>query len=79
MDRYHIESVKNKASYSVYASDKLQNLIPIVASNIKLTIYIYMYNSLFRSYVENGISCLGRNACPEMKKKNTVEACCKTY
>ena len=58
---YHIKAIKNKTFTAVYALAKVQNLLP---SNIKLTIY----NSLFRSYVEYGISCWGKNACPDMKK-----------
>ena len=51
---------------AVYALAKVQNLLP---SNIKLTIY----NSLFISYIEYGISCWGKTACPDMKKKITLQ------
>ena len=63
---YHIKAIKNKTSTAVYALAKVRNLLP---SNIKLTIY----NSLFRSYVEYGISCWGKIACPDMKKIFTLQ------
>ena len=59
MDQY-------SAPVTVYDLAKVRNLLP---SNIKLIIY----NSLFRSYVEYGISCWGKTACPDMKKIITLQ------
>ena len=56
----HLKVVKNKASSAVFALSSVKNILP---SNIKLTIY----NSLFRSFIEYGISAWGRNKCSEMK------------
>lgn len=63
---HHVKSVKNKASSAVFALSKVRNLLP---SNIKLNIY----NSLFRSYVDYGISAWGRNTSPDMKKINVLQ------
>jgi len=52
----HLKAVKNKASSAVFALLSVKNFLP---SNIKLTIY----NSLFRSFIEYGISAWGRNKC----------------
>jgi len=57
---HHVKAVK-KASSAVFALSNVRNLLP---SNIKHTIY----NSLFRSFVEYGISAWGRNKSPETKK-----------
>ena len=55
------QSSKNKTSSAVNALAKVRNLL---LGNIKLTIY----NSIFQSYVESGISYCSKNACPDMKK-----------
>ena len=46
---HHLKSIKNKASSAVFSLSSVKNFLP---SNIKLTIY----NSLFRSFIEYGIS-----------------------
>ena len=67
------QAVKNKASSAVFALSNVRNLLPC---NIKHTIY----NSLFRSFVEYGISAWGRNKSPEMKKnKLAPKTCSQNY
>jgi len=51
---HHLKSIKNKAFSAVFALSSMKNILP---NNIKLTIY----NSLFRSFIEYGISAWGRN------------------
>ena len=63
---HHLKLVKNKASSAVFALSSVKNILP---SNIKLTIY----NSLFRSYIEYGISAWGRNKCSEMKQIHILQ------
>jgi len=58
---HHLKSVKNKASSAFFALSNVKNILP---SNIKLTIYI----SLFRSFIEYGISAWGKNKSSEMKQ-----------
>jgi len=58
---HHLKSVKNKVSSAVFALSSLKNILP---SNIKLTIF----HSLFRSFIEYGISAWGRNKCSEIKQ-----------
>ena len=49
---HHAKYVRSKAASTVYSLSKLKNLLP---KQIKHTVY----NSLFRSYIEFGISCWG--------------------
>ena len=65
---HHVKAVKNKASSAVFALSNVRNLLP---SNIRHTIY----KSLFRSFVEYGISAWRRNKCPEMKKISLLQKC----
>ena len=53
--KYHTEYVRGKVASAVYALSKLRNLLP---RHVKLTVY----NSLFRSFMEFGISCWGRSS-----------------
>lgn len=53
--KYHADYVRGKVSSAVYALSKLRNLLP---RHVKLTVY----NSLFRSFIEFGISCWGRSS-----------------
>ena len=62
----HVKSVKNKVSSSLFALSKIRNLLP---SNIKLTIY----NSLFRSFVEYGISAWGLGKSKDMRKLSILQ------
>ena len=63
---HHLKSVKNKASSAVFALSSVKNILP---SNNKLTIF----NSLFRSFIEYGISAWGRNKCSEMKQIHILQ------
>ena len=63
---HHVKAVKNKASSAVFALSNARNLLP---SNIKHTIY----NTLFCSFVEYGISAWGKNKNPEMKKISLLQ------
>ena len=63
---HHLKAVKNKASSAVFALSSVKNILP---SNIKLTIY----NSLFRSFIEYGISAWGCNKCSEMKQIHILQ------
>ena len=59
--KFHVEHVSNKASSATFALSRVKSLLP---SNIKLMIY----NSLFKSYIEFGISAWGINKESNMKR-----------
>ena len=65
-NKHHLKSVKSKASSAVFALSSVKN---ILLSNIRLTIY----NSLFRSFIEYGISAWERNKCLEMKQIHILQ------
>ena len=58
---HHVNHVRNKIAGATYALSKLRNLLP---SKIKLTVY----NSLFKSHIEYGITAWGNSADPGIKR-----------
>ena len=51
--KHHLNYIRGKAASATFALSKVKKLLP---SNIKYTIY----NTLFRSFVEYGITALGK-------------------
>ena len=58
---FHAKFVSKKVQGAVFALSKIRNLLP---SHIKYTVY----NSLFRSFIEYGISAWGKTVNTEIKR-----------
>jgi hypothetical protein len=63
---YHVKHVRGKVAGAVYALSKLRNLLP---KHIKYTVY----NSLFRSFIEFGITAWGRSRSGDIKRICTLQ------